>query len=95
MIIDLLYHFIVFITVFIISIYYFKKQQQNKMKIEITKITNSQYIVNGKTMILEDDHKWRPQIESLTEAESKAFKQRLNAELFNEKNKDYGNHRKT
>ena len=58
------------------------------MSIEITKITDSQYIINGKPMML-DNLKWKPQIESLTTDEEIAFKQRLNADLFNEKNVNY------
>ncbi|MGV1019326.1 hypothetical protein ACTS9V_06740 [Empedobacter falsenii] len=56
------------------------------MSIEITKVTSELYIVNGKSMLLEN-LKWKPQIEKLNEKEETAFKQRLNADLFNEKNK--------
>ncbi|WP_312311001.1 hypothetical protein [Empedobacter brevis] len=56
------------------------------MSIEITKVTSELYIVNGKSMLLEN-LKWKPQIEKLNAKEETAFKQRLNADLFNEKNK--------
>ena len=56
------------------------------MSIEITKVSSEMYIVNGKSMLLEN-LKWKPQIEKLNAKEEIAFKQRLNADLFNEKNK--------
>jgi len=58
------------------------------MKVEITKISKEMYIVNGKSLLLENGH-WRPQVVELTSKEATSFKQRLNAELFNEKNKNY------
>lgn len=65
-----------------------KNQILQKMSVEITKVSNEMYIVNGKSMMLEN-LKWKPQIASLNISEEKAFKQRLNADLFNENNKDY------
>lgn len=62
------------------------------MSIEITKVSSEMYIVNGKAMMLEN-FKWKPQVESLNDKEEIAFKQRLNADLFNEKNKVYATNR--
>lgn len=58
------------------------------MSVEITKVSSEMYIVNGKSMLLEN-LRWKPQIEFLTIDEEIAFKQRLNADLFNEKNINY------
>jgi len=69
------------------------------MSVEITKVSSEMYIVNGKSMLLEnlrwkpsmllENLRWKPQIECLTIDEEIAFKQRLNADLFNEKNINY------
>lgn len=58
------------------------------MSVEITKVSSEMYIVNGKSMLLEN-LRWKPQIECLTIDEEIAFKQRLNADLFDEKNINY------
>ena len=58
------------------------------MSVEITKVSSEMYIVNGKSMLLEN-LRWKPQIECLTIDEEIAFNQRLNADLFNEKNINY------
>lgn len=52
------------------------------MSITITRLTDKQYIINGKTVLM-DKGKWRHQTEPLTDDEMKQFKQHLNKLQWN------------
>ena len=52
------------------------------MSITVTKLTDKQYIINGKT-VLKEKGKWNPQTEPLTDEEMKQFKQHLNKLQWN------------
>lgn len=58
------------------------------MSIKITKLTNNQYIINGKTMFFENG-KWKSETEPLSDIENNMFKQHLKAEMFNIKSNIY------
>ncbi|MBS7334232.1 MAG: hypothetical protein KIG88_11615 [Weeksellaceae bacterium] len=52
------------------------------MSVVITKLTDKQYIINGKT-VLKEKGKWKHQTEPLTDEENKQFKQHLNTIQWN------------